>query len=253
MSRLVPEKRADKNGRVVTRHVRPGGSTKASVAAIPSPMLSTEVSKRLDAAREMIPDYWAMTDDVREQVNKVIATLSDNDLTLASNLVLLTAKSQQGRTSRKIMFRQILQSHGKHSEKLRTADLMVRNSSLNPVLIVPFLNTLTSTKPFDDSVFDLTNCDAKMQRDVCLIADALTVLGKRREVVILDNGSADFADSFQSDGQSLTFRKPELFEAMAKHPERAMEILDWYRKRKSSTAGLDELLNSVPALGDGAL
>lgn len=253
MPNLVPEKRVDKNGRAVTRHVRPGGGTKASVAAIPSPTLSGDDSKRLDAAREMITDYWGMTDYGRERMDKAISALSDDDFELASNLVWRTAKGQQGQASRKIMFRQILQSDDRHSEKLRTADLIVRNSSLPPVLVLPLLNTLSATDSFDDSIFNLTNCDEKTQRDVCLIADAINALGKRREVVITENGSAEFVDAYQNDGQSFTFRKPELFDTMAKNPERAMEILEWYRKRKSSTDGLEELLNSVPALGDGAL
>jgi hypothetical protein len=56
----------------------------------------------------------------------------------------------------------------------------------------------------------------------------------------------------ENDGEKFEFQVPALFDAMVKHPERSMEILDWYRTRGDIEA-IDELLNSVSALGEGAL
>lgn len=252
MSNLVPVQRVDKNGRLVTRHIRPQTASSTPVSAIPSPTLTTGRKERLKAAHGLIIDRKTLSKSSLNRLDDAINALSDDDIDLASSIVQ-NAKSGQGKLIRSIMFRQVMLSDGQHSEKLRTVSLMIQGSKMAPNVMMSFLNTLQRTEHFDESVFDLSNCDETIQRQVCLLADAVTKLGNRREYELLGNDTFDMVNAYENDGVSFTFRKPELFEAMAGHPERAMEILDWYHKRKSSTAGLDELLNSVPALGDGAL
>jgi hypothetical protein len=50
----------------------------------------------------------------------------------------------------------------------------------------------------------------------------------------------------------LKFRDPEIFSHIVGNPDRTDDIIDWYRKRRGP-GGLDEMLNSFPALGEGAL
>ena len=252
MSKLVPEQRVDKNGRVVTRRVRPQESGSSALGTMPAPKLPTGRKERLKAARDLIIDRRNLNKNDRSRLDVAISTLSDDDIDLASSIIQ-NAKSGQGKIARSVMFRQVMLSEGRHSEKLRTVDLMIQGSKMAPSVMMSFLNTLQGTEYFDDSVFDLTNCDEDVQRQVCMVADAVTKLGNRREYVLLGNDTFDMVNAYENDGVSFTFRKPELFAAIAGHPERAMEILDWYHKRKSSTDGLDEMLRSVPALSDGAL
>lgn len=252
MSKLVPEQRVDKNGRLVTRHVRPHGSSSSALGTMPAPKLPTGRKGRLKAARGLIIDGRDLSKSDRSRLNEALSALSDDDIDLALSIVQ-SAKSGQGKLVRIIMFRQVMLSDGRHSEKLHTVDLMIRGSKMAPSVMMSFLNTLQGTEYYDDSIFDLSNCDETVQRQVCMVADAVTKLGNRREYVLLGTDTFDMVDAYENDGVSFTFRKPELFEAMAGHPERAMEILDWYHKRKSSTDGLEEMLKSVPALSDGAL
>lgn len=249
MNNLVPEKRVDKNGNVVTRHVRLNSRPTETKPPIPSPKLSDARKERVAAFMSESIHFTQQTLGERNRIEKAVRTLTDEDMEFAES-VINGAASENGKQSRRIMIRQVLQSGSGCARKLRTADLIIREAKMSPVLVVSFLNTISPDDKLGDGVYSLAEADPEMQGKVLELARTVTRMTKLTEG--FDAEKSRLRPMAISNGENIEFHIPALFEAIAKHPERSMEILEWHRTRGNINA-IDELLNSVPALGEGAL
>jgi len=250
MSNLIPEQRVDKNGKVVTRHVRLNSKPSGTKAAIPSPSISDARKEHVESLLNVVV-HTTQTLAQKIQINKAANSLTDEDIDFAKAFVN-QATSYNGRKTRGIAVRQILQSGRGCSRKLRTTDLITREAGMPAILVASFLNTLSEDSNYGDSVYSLNEASEETQGKVCALARTVSRMTKLSELYEREGGTTDWRPMAENNGQSIIFSQPELFEIMLRHPERSMEILDWHRKRSDINA-IGELLNSVPALGDGAL
>jgi hypothetical protein len=249
MSNLVPEKRVDKNGNIVTRHVRLNSRPTETKPHLPSPKLSDTRKERVAAFLSEAIHFTQQTLGERNRIEKAARTLTDEDMDFAVSVVN-SAVSENGKQSRRIMIRQVLQSGSGYARKLRTADIIVRESKMPPTLALAFLNTISAEDRLGDGVYSLAESDPETQHKVCELARAVTRMTKLTDG--FDEKTQRLRPMIVSDGQHFEFHLPALFGTMVQYPERSMEILDWYRVRNDISA-IDELLNSLPALGEGAL
>jgi hypothetical protein len=249
MSNLVPEKRVDKNGNVVTRHVRLNSRPTEKKLPLPSPKLSDARKERVAAFMSDAIIYTNQTHGDRNRIAAAAHSLTDEDMDFAYSIIN-AAHSENGKQSRRIMIRQVLQSGSGYARKLRTADLIIRESKMSPSLVLAFLNTISTEERLGDGVYSLTESNPETQNKVCDLARTVFRMTKLTDG--FDEKTQRLRSMLENDGEKFEFQVPALFDAMVEHPERSMEILDWYRKRHDITA-IDELLNSVPALGEGAL
>lgn len=249
MNNLVPEKRVDKHGNVVTRHVRLNSRPTETKPPIPSPKLSDARKERVAAFMSESIHFTQQTMGERNRIEKAARTLTDEDMDFAESVVN-SAASENGKQSRRIMIRQVLQSGSGYARKLRAADLIVRESKMPATLALAFLNTISAEDRLGNGVYSLAESDPETQHKVCELARAVTRMTKLTDG--FDEKTQRLRPMIVSDGEKFEFHLPALFGTMVQHPERSMEILDWYRTRGDINA-IDELLNSVPALGDGAL
>lgn len=252
MNNLTPEKRVDKNGRVVTKHVRLNGQSPAKKPSIPSPQLSGVHLKRVDEFRKKAIHFTSHTLGEKNRIEKSIMALSEDDMDFAESVVN-GAATDNGKRQRQIMVRQVLQSGTRVSSKLRSAEFLIRESKINPVLALSFMNTLRKGG-LGTSVYSVYKADPETQHKVCELSRSFFRMTKTTDRY--ENKGKITIDLMNylavSNGEFLEFTQPELADTMMKHPERSMEVLDWYLKR-GTLDGVDSLLESSPALGDGAL
>lgn len=249
MSNLVPEKRVDKNGNVVTRHVRLNSRTTDKKPPLPSPKLSTARKERVASFMFKAIIYTNQTHGEMNRIAAAARSLTDEDMDFAESIVNAAA-TESGRQSRCIMIRQILQSGSGYARKFRTADIIIRGSKMPPALILAFLNTVSTEDRLGEGVYSLEESDRETQHKVCELARAVARMTKLTDG--FDEKTQRLRPMLVSDGERFEFYQPELFDTMVKHPERSMEILEWYMVRKD-IASIDELLNVAPAIGEGAL
>ena len=106
MSNLVPERRVDVNGRVVTRHVRTGKKTSQSVSSVAMPTFRSDTHRALAVAmRNQLGDYSMMrgsspirdagVDLTNRSVQQYVNTLPD-DVALTCLNRLFDNESDQG-------------------------------------------------------------------------------------------------------------------------------------------------------------
>lgn len=249
MNNLVPEKRVDKNGNVVTRHVRLNSRPTDKKPPLPSPKLSNARKERVAAFMSDAIMYTNQTHGDKNRIAAAANSLTDEDMDFAES-VINAAASENGRQSRRIMIRQILSSGSGYSRKFRTANIIIRESKMPPALVLAFLNTVSKEDRLGDDVYSLAESNPETQHKVCELARAVFKMTKLTDG--FDEKTQRLRPMITSDGEKFEFHVPTLFDAMVQHPERSMEILELHRKRGDINA-LDELLNSAPALGEGAL
>lgn len=126
MSNLVPEKRMDRNGKLVTKHVRNGGPAPAARSAIPAP----SVFSRPVITKERRPVYTAimkasgkfkMSTSDWDSVRKNLLPLSDEELAEVSRTM---DKFSSRLTSVNHSFMSVAIRNGYALEAARTAELI---------------------------------------------------------------------------------------------------------------------------------
>jgi hypothetical protein len=231
-SNLIPVQRVDKNGRTVTRHVRSASTPKASLASIPAPSITPERQKKLDIAKESIR-AGILSSHQKSRIDEALATFSNEELDDIHTLMW-----EGERKDRPFMFGQIILSYENHRGKMKSAAVLLRGSSLPADMVPSFMNSLHRFPQFN--AYEIHSLGEEDQKRVLVIADAVAKLRRMYKV------DADHQNIH------LKFRDPEIFSHIVGNPDRTDDIIDWYRKRRGP-GGLDEMLNSFPALGEGAL
>lgn len=236
-SNLIPVQRVDKNGRTVTRHVRASSVSKTPFASIPAPSITPDRQRKLSNAKGLfISNYKMLTEASKSRVDEALATLSNEDLD--DNYNLMYEGSGDARKDRPFMFTQIITSHDNHRGKLKSAALLLRGSDLPADMVPSFMNSLNRFPEFN--AYEIHALDEEEKNKVLAIANAVAKMRRIYKV--------------EADHQSihLKFKDPEIFNLIVGNPDRSDDLIEWYRQRRG-TSGLEEMLNSFPALSEGAL
>jgi hypothetical protein len=238
MSNLVPTPRTDKNGRTVTRHMKPQ-NTPTLKAKLPAPLASTQQAQRTKELASLLDTNLMLSPKEMFKLRNKLDTYKD-----PTTYDLIQEAAERNNASLFPQFNYmykliILNPEQNVRETCHYRELI--DKQLGTTELHGYVNGLHLLDRYKNTKLeDLTG--AELDTAVSLINIAATLKEHAPDELTND------------DDRAVTFRNPELTDLILENPQHGPSIISYIEERHTADpTALREYLNNATALNNGVL